>query len=132
MNVISNDVKTFVFKEMNSANKQFPWFRSAHEGYAVIKEEIEETMDAMNIVLELFSECWSGNKENKPVFDGIKAVKAFAENVACEAIQVTAMCDKYNFSLAGENADRCIECGEIIPEGRQVCPNCERKGEPDE
>lgn len=22
--------------------------------------------------------------------------------------------------------DRCVCCGEIIPEGRQVCPNCER------
>lgn len=24
-------------------------------------------------------------------------------------------------------ADRCVCCGEIIPEGRQVCPNCEKK-----
>jgi hypothetical protein len=23
-----------------------------------------------------------------------------------------------------ENANRCVCCGEIIPEGRQVCPNC--------
>ena len=23
------------------------------------------------------------------------------------------------------NADRCVCCGEIIPEGRMVCPNCE-------
>lgn len=22
--------------------------------------------------------------------------------------------------------NRCVFCGEIIPEGRQVCPNCER------
>jgi hypothetical protein len=27
---------------------------------------------------------------------------------------------------AYENADRCVSCGEIIPEGRQVCTNCER------
>ena len=26
-----------------------------------------------------------------------------------------------------ENVDRCVSCGEIIPEGRWVCPNCERK-----
>ena len=26
-----------------------------------------------------------------------------------------------------ENADRCVFCGEIIPEGRQVCPTCEKK-----
>lgn len=25
------------------------------------------------------------------------------------------------------NENRCIFCGEIIPEGRQVCPECERK-----
>lgn len=24
--------------------------------------------------------------------------------------------------------NRCIVCGEIIPEGRQVCYRCERKG----
>ena len=23
--------------------------------------------------------------------------------------------------------NRCVCCGEIIPEGRQVCPNCESK-----
>ena len=26
-----------------------------------------------------------------------------------------------------ENVDRCVCCGEIIPEGRQVCPACESK-----
>lgn len=24
-------------------------------------------------------------------------------------------------------ADRCLFCGAIIPEGRQICPNCERE-----
>ena len=24
-----------------------------------------------------------------------------------------------------ENANRCVSCGEVIPEGRQVCPKCE-------
>lgn len=23
-------------------------------------------------------------------------------------------------------ADRCVCCGEIVPEGRMVCPSCER------
>ena len=31
-----------------------------------------------------------------------------------------------------ENADRYISCGEIIPEGRWVCPNCERKAKGNE
>ena len=25
-----------------------------------------------------------------------------------------------------ENVNRCVCCGEIIPEGRQVCPDCSR------
>ena len=25
------------------------------------------------------------------------------------------------------DADRCVCCGDIIPEGRQICPQCERK-----
>ena len=28
------------------------------------------------------------------------------------------------------SVDRCVCCGEIIPEGRQVCPKCEVKNEP--
>ena len=28
----------------------------------------------------------------------------------------------------GENADRCVCCGDVIPEGRQVCPACEGGG----
>lgn len=26
-----------------------------------------------------------------------------------------------------KNENTCVICGEVIPEGRQVCPNCERK-----
>jgi RNA polymerase-binding transcription factor DksA len=29
------------------------------------------------------------------------------------------------------NQETCVSCGEVIPEGRQVCPNCER-GKEDE
>lgn len=32
---------------------------------------------------------------------------------------------------AFENADRCVCCGEIVPEGRQVCPGCETGGDCD-
>ena len=32
---------------------------------------------------------------------------------------------------AFENADRCVCCGEIVPEGRQVCPGCETGGDSD-
>lgn len=40
-------------------------------------------------------------KNNDYAFDEIREVKNFAEHLATEAIQVAAMCDKYNLSLAG-------------------------------
>lgn len=27
------------------------------------------------------------------------------------------------------NANKCVCCGAIIPEGRQICPNCELAGD---
>ena len=30
-----------------------------------------------------------------------------------------------NIQLYRPDVNRCVCCGEIIPEGRQVCPNCE-------
>ena len=132
MNAVEEQVKELVFKELNNANKHYPLFNSPHQGYGVIKEEIEETMDAMNMVLEIFAYAWSGIKKDEPVFEQMRMVKLCAEQVAVEAIQVAAMCDKYNMSLAGENADHCVICGEVIPEGRQVCPICEvKKGDKD-
>lgn len=128
MNGIEKEVKELVFKELNSANKKFPLFSSPHHGYAVIKEEIEEVMDGMNVVLEIFANAWSGIKKDEPVFEQMKMVKLCAEQVAIEAIQVAAMCDKYNMSLAGENADHCLVCGADVSDlGVQVCPDCKKK-----
>ena len=31
-------------------------------------------------------------------------------------------------ALLDKNSDRCVCCGEVVPEGRQVCPQCEKAG----
>lgn len=103
MNAIENNIDDLVFKELNSANRQFPLFQSPHEGYGVIKEEIEEVMDDLNVLLEVFANAWSGIKKNEPVFPQIQAVRELAKQIAIEAIQVAAMCDKYSMSLEGDS-----------------------------
>lgn len=40
----------------------------------------------------------------------------------CEDVKVVAA---RRPDVKGTPADRCVFCGEIIPEGRMVCPNCE-------
>ena len=124
MNVIENDVSKLVFKELNNANEQFPLFHTPHEGYGVIKEEIEECMDNTSMLLETFAAAWHNIKNNTAAFDEIRQTRDLAMQLATEAIQTAAMCEKYNLSLAEDVG--CCSCGVIIPEGMQVCPNCER------
>ena len=31
-------------------------------------------------------------------------------------------------ALIERNAEHCVCCGAVVPEGRQVCPNCEKAG----
>lgn len=45
--------------------------------------------------------------------------------IECARRFVTSMPPVYDWSL--DNSNRCVCCGELIPEGRQVCPSCERK-----
>jgi len=37
--------------------------------------------------------------------------------------QEDANCRNYFMPVS---ADTCVSCGEVIPEGRQVCPRCEK------
>lgn len=95
MNAVKQEVEKLVQKELESANQRFPMFRSDHEGYAVIKEEIEESEQALEntkLYLNLF---WIGVKENLVHERNIKYLKRYAEELACEAIQVAAMAQKF-------------------------------------
>ena len=42
MNAVENQVRELVKVELAAANEKFPPFHSAHEGWAVLKEEVEE------------------------------------------------------------------------------------------
>lgn len=91
-----NDVEALVKKELDSANSQFPLFRSPHEGFAVILEEIDEcTEDVQALQTIMFSNVWSGIKANADVAESVLRLRSKAKNLATETIQVAAMCDKY-------------------------------------
>ena len=96
MNAVKEDIEKLVQKELESANQKFPMFRSDHEGSAVILEEIEEVHSEM-LDMELnYKSLWQTIKENfintasyaELIFDD-------AINLACEAIQVAAMAQKF-------------------------------------
>ena len=95
MSTIKSDVEKLVQKELEAANQRFPMFRSDHEGYAVIKEEIEESEQALENTKVYLNLLWIGVKENLVHERNIKYLKRYAEDLACESIQVAAMAQKF-------------------------------------
>ena len=95
MSTIKSDVEKLVQKELESANQRFPMFRSDHEGAAVILEEIEETKSSLLTVELAFTHLWRKIKKDISDIDLVKGLKFEAISLACEAIQVAAMAQKF-------------------------------------
>ena len=97
MNVVENDIRSLVDKELSAANERFPQFHSAHEGYAVILEEMDELKDAVDVADDHLSFAWRYVKGDvtEGVKNHVKYVEEAAMEAACEAIQVAAMCQKF-------------------------------------
>lgn len=85
-------------EELVYANLKFPLFSSNHEGYAVIKEEIEEAIEESNGVVDNLEVLWSVIRENGVGLESIGYIKDYAIKAAAEFIQVAAMCEKYLLS----------------------------------
>ena len=99
MNAVQDDVVKLVDKELESANKKFPMFRSAHEGYAVILEELDEVKDELESIDGLLALLWRGIKENNLNGTPICHIYHNAISLACEAIQVAAMAKEFQESM---------------------------------
>ena len=96
-NAVERDVSKLVEKELTVANIKFPPFHSAHEGYAVILEEVDELLESVHYTTDRLNCLWMAVKSNDmPATDReIDWLEKTAINAACEAIQVAAMCRKF-------------------------------------
>ena len=95
MNVVENDIRALVDKELAEANERFPQFHSQHEGYAVILEEVDELGDEVDAIEGHMRDQWSNIRANEASLYAIKSIESRAVRAACEAIQVAAMCRKF-------------------------------------
>lgn len=102
LDAVRDDVEKLVCKELDSANRKFPLFRSSHEGAAVIREEIDEVEYALKRINGAYAELWSTVKNNSKGTQWAHEMNRWAINLAVEAIQVAAMGQKYMDSI-GQN-----------------------------
>ena len=95
---MTEKVKELVDLELKSANEKFPPFHSEHEGYAVILEEVEELECEIELIHRDLRVMWQYIKNGDiagVLPHTVENVSKFAIYAACEAIQVAAMCKKF-------------------------------------
>lgn len=95
MNAVKQDVEKLVQKELESANQRFPMFRSDHEGAAVIFMELDNAKLQMVRTKERFENVWSFVKHESYSKELTMDLKHCAIELACSAIQVAAMAQKF-------------------------------------
>lgn len=102
MDAVKNDIKKLIDKELDAANEVNRPFASMHEAYAVIKNEFEEAGDEYAKAGRFLNMTWSNIKHDDII--GITNAKTYladmykaAMNLAVEAVQVAAMCEKAQF-----------------------------------
>ena len=90
-------VETLAWEELQRASKIHPPFVDMHQGYAVIKEEIEECEEALAKVKTHLDHLWGcARADDLDVFKiGAKVIKTYAMELALEAIQVAAVAEKF-------------------------------------
>lgn len=70
-------------------------YHSEHEGYAVLKEEIEEVEDELKIINDFFNRLWINVTKNEHFICELNGIKERSKLLAQEAFQVSAVCQKF-------------------------------------
>lgn len=99
MDVITKDVRALAKKELAAANRRFRMFASPHEGYAVIREELDELIDEVRkLHFGLTIRLWRDVKEKRTQKREQRISFMMWQHAAVEAIQLAAMVKKYERS----------------------------------
>lgn len=94
---LQDEIVTVVFSELLRAQKEHgETFNSMPEAFSVIWEEIEEANEEMQRVRQKANDVWLANRRDDADAFQVRASKTAvaATLLACEAVQVAAMCMK--------------------------------------
>lgn len=95
---IVNGVSSLVTSEKERSKKEYEaFFHSAHEGYAIMKEEVEEAQHDIAGCERLIKDLWECVKKNNKGTAVMAAREIYrrASFLATESIQVAAMAEKF-------------------------------------
>lgn len=83
------------YELQNIVKKYGPVYHSEHEAYAILKEEVEETEEGLKFLIMYLESIWNQIRKNQKVSEEIKQAKMIALNIAKEAVQCAAVCERF-------------------------------------
>lgn len=88
---------------LKQANEMYSPFHSLHEGYGVMKEEVEEATDDFDIIVWWYNEYWAATKADdfKRARKAAEQMKHITRKAIAELAQVGAMAAKITQSMEG-------------------------------
>ena len=98
MNETLDTIDKLIAEELERAGAiHKDYFASAHEGESVIREEVEEAIDNIDMISAVQARLWASikNNDNKMQEFYIGEIRKYAKEAIKESIQVAAMCDKF-------------------------------------
>ena len=82
--------------ELQAITKRYgAHYASPHEGYAVLKEEVEEAAESLELLKDKLSQIWQDVKMNWNDSTVIYQASQSAIALAEEAVQCAAVCERY-------------------------------------
>lgn len=90
-----NQMQEIAAEELQAANSKFPAFSGKHEGFAVLREELDEMIEECNGTVHAVNELWENVKANEPLEITVDDIKQNSLRTAAEAVQVAAMAMKF-------------------------------------
>ena len=104
MDELLKAISPLVSEELERANKKFPQFASAHEGFAVLLEEVEEAEENLDTISASMVSLWNSIKTDEVRTTHASVILNQATELAAEAIQTAAMAKKFlDMMVAKEN-----------------------------
>ena len=89
------------YELQNIVKKYGPTYHSTHEGYAVLKEEVEEAAEDMQKLEQMLEDLWQTIKINFSVNDELPRLKGVAVALAGEAVQCAAVLERFLSTVGG-------------------------------
>ena len=106
MNAVKCYIHRLVKREEEVANVIYPLFTNDHEAAAVIREELEELEEAVDLTRKRYHAYWMHIRNNEVIEENdLERIKEAAVCAAVEAIQVAAMAQKGIQSMKHENRE---------------------------